>query len=227
MIASILALAGGIGLAFCQWLVYSWTPVEATLGPVQKIFYMHLPLAIWAMTSFFLIFLFSILYLWKRKAAFDRLCAAAAELGVLFCGLSLASGIIWAKKSWGVWWTWDPRLTTALIMWFIYAGYLVIRQMDMPTGRKQTVCAALGIIAFLDVPLVFLSARIFRSIHPAVFLAREGGLEPEMKLTLALCMLFLGLLWGALLLMRTKQLGVEANLNHLKLEILSGERNGT
>ncbi|MBD5641932.1 MAG: cytochrome c biogenesis protein CcsA, partial [Desulfovibrio sp.] len=113
MIAAFLALAGGAGLAFCQWLVYAWTPVEATLGPIQKIFYMHLPLALWAMASFFLVFLGSILWLWQRKPAFDWLAAAAAELGVLFSGLTLVSGMIWAKRSWGVWWTWDPRLTTA------------------------------------------------------------------------------------------------------------------
>lgn len=222
MITALLALAGGIGLAFCQWLIYAWTPVEAMLGPIQKIFYMHLPLALWAMASFFIVFLASIFWLWKRKPLFDWLSAAAAELGVLFCGLSLITGMIWAKRSWGVWWTWDPRLTTALVMWFIYAGYLVARQMDLPSGRKQHVCAVIGIVAFLDVPLVFLSARIFRSIHPAVFMSKGGGLEPEMKFTLALCLIFLGLLWSALLLARTKQLFQEARAARIKQSILLG-----
>lgn len=226
MIAGLLALAGCLGLAFCQWLVYAWTPVEITLGPIQKIFYMHMPLALWAMASFFLVFAGSILRLWKRKPAFDWLATAAAELGVLFSGLSLVTGMIWAKRSWGVWWTWDPRLTTALVMWFVYVGYLVARQADLPQARKQAICVVIGIIAFLDVPLVFLSARIFRSIHPAVLLSKGGGLEPEMKFTLGLCLLFLGLLWASLLLIRARQLGQEARIANMKQEILAGATYG-
>lgn len=211
----ILALAGGTALAACQWLVYYYAPVEATLGIVQKIFYMHMPLALWALISFSLVFVGSIAFLWRRKPAYDRLCAAAAEIGLLFSGLALVSGMIWARRSWGVWWTWDPRLTTTLIMWFIYAAYMILRCLDMGTDRRRTICAVVGIAAFLDVPLVFVSARIFRSIHPAVF-GSGGGLEPEMKLTVLACVLALGLFWAALLLFRTRQLDLEARLDRLK-----------
>lgn len=223
MSIALFALAAGCGLAFCQWLIYFRAPIEETLGVVQKIFYMHLPLSIWAMASFFIVFCGSLLWLWKRRLFFDRLAAAAAELGVVFCSLSLLTGMIWARKSWGVWWTWDPRLTTALIMWFIYVGYLIIRQMELPSGRRQAVCAMVGIISFLDVPLVFLSARIFRSIHPAVFLSRGGGLEPEMKLILIICLIFWGCLWCALLLTRVRQLELERLLHNLKMKLLSGD----
>ena len=186
----LLALLGGLAFACCQWLIYVYAPEEATLGLIQKIFYIHLPLAWWALISFFTVFLGSIAYLLRRAPGADRLCAAAAEVGVLLSGLALVTGMLWARKSWGVWWTWDPRLTTTLIMWFVYAGYLVLRGLDLAPQRKSLVCAVVGVVAFLDVPLVFISARIWRSIHPAVFAAKGGGLEPEMKMTVIACVLF-------------------------------------
>jgi len=202
---AVLAIIAGASLALCQWLIFAYAPVEATLGMTQKIFYMHLPLAWWALFSFFLVFTGSIAWLWRRKAFLDNLCAAAAETGLLFSGLALATGMIWAKKSWGVWWTWDPRLSTTLVMWFIYAGYTLLRHMDMPLERRRSICAVAGIVAFLDVPLVFVSARIFRSIHPAVF-GRGGGLTPEMQLTALACVAGMGFLWLVLLLLRWRQL---------------------
>ena len=201
-----LALLGGLAFAACQWLIYAYAPVEETLGLPQKIFYVHLPLAWWALMSFFMVFLGSIAYLWRRNPAADRLCAAAAETGVLLSGLALVTGMLWARRSWGVWWTWDPRLTTTLIMWFIYAGYLVLRGLDLPQQRRNVVCAVVGIVAFLDVPLVFLSARIWRSIHPAVFGNKGGGLEPEMRLTVIACVISFGLLWAGLVWIRKRQL---------------------
>jgi len=94
--------------------------------------------------------------------------------------LALVSGSIWGRAAWNVWWTWDPRLTTTLIMWFVYAGYLVLRGAGMAGERRAMVCAVLGVVAFLDVPLVFYSARIWRSVHPAVLASQGGGMEPEM-----------------------------------------------
>lgn len=208
----LLALAGGVALAACQWLIWCYAPVEATLGPMQKIFYTHLPLAWWALLSFFLVFLGSIAVLARRSEAADRLCAAAAEVGLLFCGLSLLTGMIWARKSWGVWWTWDPRLSTTLVMWFVYAAYLLLRGLDMAPERRRAVCAVVGVAAFLDVPLVFVSARIWRSIHPAVFASRGGGLEPEMKLTAVACVAATGLFWAGLVWLRKRQLDLSARL---------------
>lgn len=208
----LLALAGGVALAFCQWLIYCYAPEEAALGLMQKIFYTHLPLAWWALFSFFLVFAGSIVVLARRSAGADRLCAAAAEVGVLFSGLALVTGIIWARKSWGVWWTWDPRLSTTLVMWFVYAAYLLLRGLDMAPERKRLVCAVVGVAAFLDVPLVFASARIWRSIHPAVFAAKGGGLEPEMKLTAMACTVAMGLFWAGLVVLRKRQLDFAARL---------------
>ena len=137
---------------------------------------------------------------------------------VLLAGLALVTGMIWARRSWGVWWTWDPRLTTTLVMWFIYAGYLVLRGLDLPPQRKRMICAVVGVVAFLDVPLVFLSARLWRSIHPAVFASKGGGLEPEMKLTAIACVAAMGLFWAGLVWLRTRQLGLRDRMDSLRLQ---------
>lgn len=209
------AICGALLLAIAQWLIFYYAPVEASLGLIQKIFYMHLPLAWWGLISFFLVFLASIGYLITKKTQWDNLCAAAAEIGLLFASLTLFTGMIWAKNSWGTWWTWDPRLTTTLIMCFIYAAYLIFRHLDLPPDRSRLISAVLGIIAFLDVPFVFLSARLFRSIHPAVFVREGGGMEPEMKLCVSICVIALGLFWLAMLLIRSRQLAYLQNLDKL------------
>ncbi|MCA1946246.1 MAG: cytochrome c biogenesis protein [Desulfovibrio sp.] len=202
----LLAALAGLAMAASQWLIWAYAPVEATLGPVQKIFYIHLPLAWWALLSFGVTFVASVLYLLKKNIRFDLLAGAAAEIGVLFSGLALVTGSIWGRVSWNVWWTWDPRLTTTLVMWFIYAAYLLVRGLEMPRERKATVAAVLGVVAFLDVPLVFWSARLWRSVHPAVFASKEGGLTGEMATTVIACVAAWFFVWICLLLTRRRQL---------------------
>ena len=209
------ALLAALALAFCQWLVLIYAPVERSMGLVQKIFYLHLPLAWCGLVSFFVVFVASIAYLRSRRPWWDHLAHAGAELGLLLAVLALVSGSIWARHSWGVWWTWDPRLTTTLVMCFVYAGYLVLRGLELPEQRKGTICAVVGIVAFLDVPLVFASARLWRSIHPAVFASEGGGLEPEMRLTVWVCVASFGLLCLALTVLRARQLAVAARIEHL------------
>jgi heme exporter protein C len=209
------ALLAALALGVCQWLVYVYAPVERSMGLVQKIFYLHLPLAWWGLASFFVVFAASIAYLRSRRPWWDQLARAGAEVGLLLAILALVSGAVWARHSWGVWWTWDPRLTTTLVMCFVYAGYLALRGLELPEQRKGTICAVVGIVAFLDVPLVFVSARLWRSIHPAVFAAEGGGLEPEMRLTALVCVASFGLLWLALTALRARQLAVAAHIAHL------------
>ncbi len=209
------ALAAAALSVLAQWAVWFYAPVEASMGVVQKIFYTHLPLAWWSFVSFFVVFVASILYLARRRAAYARLAGAACEIGVLFSGLALVTGMCWARPIWNVWWTWDPRLTTTLVMWFIYAAYLLLRASDVGGGRKDAVLAVLGVVAFLDVPLVFLSARYWRSIHPAVFGPQGGGMEPEMWRAMLANLVAMGLLWLALLVLRARQLGVAAAVSGL------------
>ena len=214
------AVLGGVLMAACQVLIYRYAPVEQTMGLVQKIFYTHLPLAWWSFVSFFLVCVSGVAYLKTRNRHWDAMAGAAAEVGVVLSGLALVSGSIWARHSWGVWWTWDPRLTTTMILWFLYAGYLVLRKMDMPRERQANLCAVVGIVAFVDVPLVFLSARLWRSIHPAVFANKSGGLEPEMKIDLLQLsgerpVACFGLVWAGLVGLRTLQIKQKERLDGL------------
>ncbi len=209
-IVALLALVGALGMAVCQWFIFVYAPTEAVMGLMQKIFYVHLPLAWWAFVSYFIVFVASIAYLRTRGQYWDRLAQAAAEVGTLCTALAIITGSLWARHSWGVWWTWDPRLTTALIMWFVYTSYLILRSLDISESRRSTVCAVVGIIAFVDVPLVFLSARLWRSIHPAVFASKEGGLDDAMKITVMVCLVMFGFVWATLVLLRKKQLAQKA-----------------
>ena len=150
-----------------------------------------------------------------QKIFYTHLPLAWWSFVSFFSGLALVSGSIWARHSWGVWWTWDPRLTTTMILWFLYAGYLVLRKMDMPRERQANLCAVVGIVAFVDVPLVFLSARLWRSIHPAVFANKSGGLEPEMKIAAIAAVACFGLVWAGLVGLRTLQIKQKERLDGL------------
>lgn len=212
-------LAGAAGLALCaaQWLIWIYAPVEETMGLTQKIFYIHLPMAWWAMASFFVVFAASLMVLFKKDLRWDRLAGAACEAGVLFSGLALVTGSLWGKPIWNVWWTWDPKLTTTLVMWFVYTAYLILRQSGAGGERGPVLRAALGVVAFLDVPLVFYSARKWRSIHPTVFGSQGGGLEPEMVIAVVASIAAVGLFWLALVALRARQLGQEAAIRHVFL----------
>ncbi|BBD08368.1 cytochrome c biogenesis protein CcsA [Desulfovibrio ferrophilus] len=207
------SILAAIMICVAQYFIWVYAPVEMTMGPVQKIFYPHIGLAWWSLFSFLVVFVAGIGFLARRTPFWDNLGAAAAEVGVLFSGLALVLGMIWGKASWGVWWTWDPRLTTTLVMWFVYCGYLILRASGLGGERRATVTAVVGIVAFLDVPLVFLSARMWRSIHPSVFKREGGGLEPEMLTTMFVCLAAFGLLWLAMTAFRARQLGQAERLD--------------
>ncbi|MGE5609525.1 MAG: cytochrome c biogenesis protein [Bacillota bacterium] len=169
-----LALAGAIGV------LLGYTPDETTMGPIQKIFYLHLPMAINTFLACLMVFIASIGYLWQRNSWWDDLADAAARVAVLLCSGVLITGMIWGKSAWGQWWTWSPRLTFSLMLWLLYVVYLVIRSSIESSQRRAVVGAVYGITAFLDVPLVWLSARLMPDIHPG-----SVSLSFEMKLTLA------------------------------------------
>ena len=178
----ILACVSMALMAVGQYVIWFYAPEEMTMGLVQKIFYSHLPLAWWSFVAFFGVFAASVMVLWTGRECWDVLAGVLAEIGVLFSGLALVTGSIWGRAAWNTWWTWDPRLSTTLVMWFVYAGYLVLRSADVGGTKGAKVRAVLGIVAFLDVPLVFLSARLWRSIHPAVLASKGGGYIPETSL---------------------------------------------
>jgi len=163
----------------CLAMLRLYTPVEATMGPIQKIFYLHLPVAINAFVAAFVVCIASIGYLWQRSPAWDDLAAAAGKVTALLCAVVLITGSIWAKKAWNTWWTWSPRLTFSLVLFLLYAVYVMIRPAIESPQRRAVVCAVYGIAAFVDVPVVYLSVKLMKDVHPSSI-----TLAPEMKLTL-------------------------------------------
>src|SRR6266700_660918 len=156
----------------------------------------------------------SAVYLWNGSRGADRLAEAAAEVGVLFCSLVLVTGPIWARPVWGVWWTWDPRLTMTVILWTIYASYLMLRAFGGEDDAVRRYAAVLGIVGVLDIPLIMVSVRLLRGIHPAVITRNEGGsglVDPWMRAGLGVSALALVLLaaWLIALRMRTARLAEE------------------
>jgi heme exporter protein C len=144
-----------------------------------NIFYFHMPIAIVAYLAFFVVFVSSILHLRENDSKWDIVSLSAAEVGVIFAFLVLATGSIWAKAIWGWYWVWEPRLTTSLVLFLVYVGYLMLRTaLDDPLKRAR-LSAVFGIVAFVSVPLSFLSIRIWRSAHPLMFggslYGQEGG----------------------------------------------------
>ena len=212
------ALAFAAASIIAQYLIWFHAPVEQSMGVVQKIFYTHMPLAWWSTVSFFVNFVASILYLVKRRDAYSRLAGAAAELGVLFSGLALITGMCWARPIWNVWWTWDPRLTTTLVLWVYYAGVLALRgSVDEPETRARYT-AVLSIIGFINVPLVFMAIRWWRTIHPVILDARGMHLEPAMLVALVAALVAFTLLYATLCLAQ-----VRAAYLRQRVEALQGQ----
>jgi heme exporter protein C len=141
------------------------SPAEAGMGHLQKIMYVHVPAAWSAFLAFGLVFVASILYLVRRNPKHDHLAAASAEVGVVLTGLTLALGSIWGKPTWGVWWTWDPRLTSTAVLFVIFVGYLALRAFVEDPQQRGRWAAAVGILGFLNVPIVYMSVRWWRTLH--------------------------------------------------------------
>ena len=195
----------GLGVALMAlslYLIFFYAPVEAVMGVVQKIFYFHVPSAWVAFLAFFVVFLGSILYLWKKDRKWDVLAHSSAEVGVIFTTLVLLTGPIWAKSAWGVWWTWDPRLTTTLILWLIYVAYLMVRSYAVSEAQGTRFAAVVGIVGFVNVPIVALAIVLWRTQHPGPLVWQEGGLDPAMRLTLMVSLLTFTVLYLNLLLRR-------------------------
>ena len=154
-------------------------PPDALQGEVQRIMYLHLPSILTAYLSFFLVFIGSCLYLWKREKRDDNLAHSAAELGVLFTALTIIEGSIWGKPTWGVWWTWDARLTLTAILLLIYTGYLMLRSLIDDEDRAALSAAILGVIGFLDIPLIHMSVYWWRTLHQPPSILRPDKLPWE------------------------------------------------
>ncbi len=182
-----LAVITGVMMLVDLYLIFMVAPTDAVLGHVQRVFYFHVPIAIVSFLAFFVVFGGSLMYLIKRTPKWDAIAHASAEVGVVFVTLALLTGIIWARPVWNTWWTWEPRLTTTLILWLIYVAYLMVRSYA-PTQSKGAIYAAvMGIVGFVDVPIVYYSVVWWRSIHPSPVVgpfAQADALDGTMALIL-------------------------------------------
>jgi heme exporter protein C len=209
-----------VTLAFLSWGLYAamiGAPTEATMGPVQRIFYYHVPCA-WVM--FLAIpanFLASVIYLAKRNAAVDAFAVSTAEVGLVFCTIVLLTGPIWGKPAWGIWWTWDARLTSTLVLWLIYVSYLMLRKFSIG-GPNPVLAASLAIFGCVDALFVWFAIRWFRTQHPQPVFGggANSGIDPRMLHAffinlVAFTMLGILLVWLRYTLERVKQRVEEAH----------------
>ncbi|HAW60624.1 MAG TPA: cytochrome C assembly protein [Actinobacteria bacterium] len=191
-----------IGIIVSIFMIFFYAPIDRNLGIVQKIFYFHLPVAITPYLAFFVVFICSIFFLWKRERRWDVIALASAEIGLVIDTALLVTGTIWDKPTWGVWWVWEPRLTTSLIMWLLYAGYLLLRRSVGEEARRARFAAVYGIVAFISVPISFMSIRWWRTLHPLVFKPTGIELEPPMVFTVFVCLIAFFLFYLCLLRQR-------------------------
>jgi heme exporter protein C len=220
----LLPAATGLAVLAALYIDFVKAPTEREMGDVQRIFYFHVSSAWMMYVGFFLAAGASAVYLWKGSRAADRLAAASAEVGELFCTLVLVTGPIWARPIWGVWWTWDPRLTMTVILWAIYASYLMLRAFGGEDDAIRRYAAVLGIVGVLDIPIIMVSVRLLRGIHPAVITRNEGGsglVDPWMRAGLGVSALALVLLAVWLIALRMRSARLAEEVAALRREVLA------
>ncbi len=208
---AVTAVVGGLVLVFL-YLACLWSPPEQMMGDLVRILYFHVASAWVAMVAFFVTFISSILYLVGRRMKYDHISVSSAEIGVIYTTVTLVTGALWAKPIWNAWWTWDPRLTTTLILWFLYVGYLLLRSTVDGQERRARVTSIYAIVAFIDVPIIHMSVTWWRSIHPQVIDVTGFHMPVTMTETLLFGLVaFLGL-YFVLLCLRYRQAVQEATL---------------
>lgn len=221
-----LGAAATVGIVASLWLIFVVVPTEARMGIVQRIFYVHVPSAWVAYLCFITVAIASVRYLWTRSEGADRVAVAAAEVGVLFCTLLLVTGPIWARPIWGVWWTWDPRLTMTVILWAIYLGYVMLRAFGGEEEGVASYAAVLGIFGVLAIPVIRVAVRLLEGMHPAVLTTREGGsglTDPTMRTTLLVASIAMLLLGVWILVLRVRLEGLDRSVVGIRRAVDDGE----
>jgi heme exporter protein C len=215
----VLLAATTLAMLVALYMIFVWAPTERVMGHVQRIFYAHVSLAWLSYVAFFVVFVCSIVFLWRRDERWDAVARSSAEIGVVFTTLFILSGALWGRPVWGTWWTWDARLTTTAILWFIYVAYLMLRAYVPDVPRAARYAAVLGIVGFLDVPIIHMSVEWWRTLHPEPTVARLDRsplLPPEMLATLAVTSLAFGLLYLSLMVVRVRLERTKDELRYLQ-----------
>ena len=183
-ISLLLGVLSFTGMLVSIWMIFLYAPLDAVQGEPQRIFYFHVPMAWLGMLGFGVVAAVGIGYLITKDERWDWAARASAELGAIFITLALVTGSIWGETIWGTWWTWDARLTTTLILWFIYISYLMLRSYLGRTPSSARAGAVLAIIGIIDVPIIYESVNWWRTLHPVQQVGVDGALPPSVVLTL-------------------------------------------
>ena len=208
-----------IGMMTTILMIFLYVPTDAIEGIPQRIFYFHVPIAWIGMLAFGVLAAASIGYLWKKDERWDWLAHASAEIGTIFITLALITGSIWGRTTWGTWWTWDARLTTTLILWFIYIGYMMLRSYMGRTPASARSGAVLAIIGVIDVPIIYESVNWWRTLHPQAEVGTPGALPPSVVLTLMISLATFTLLYSFLMLQIYQLQKMQALAQQLRVSI--------
>lgn len=218
-------ILAGVLLIAATMMVFFYAPLEAVMGPVQKVFYFHVSTAWLGMLGFGAAVFAAVAYLVTKKSDWDLIGLGAIEIGLVFLLICIITGSIWARPSWNTWWTWDPRLTTATIMELAYFAYLMLRSGIEEPERRARFGAVYAIIAFISVPLTYFSIRIFRTIHPVVIGSSDPGAEggfsmtPEMLQTFLFSLFTFSVLYVSLLWHRIRLGRLAEKVEQMKMKL--------
>ncbi|MDH5478549.1 MAG: cytochrome c biogenesis protein CcsA [Nitrospinota bacterium] len=218
LVIKLLMVAVAVASLASMFMIFGFAPTEAVMGLPQKIFYYHVPIAILSYAGFFICFVGSAVYLYTGRHEHDAYAVSGAEVGTLFITLVMITGMLWGKPSWGAYWTWDPRLTTSLVLWLIYTGYLLLRSQVEDSTLRAKYAAVMGIVGFVDVPIVHYSVQLWtRGIHPVVDKSgADHGMDPRMLKTLMLCFPTMALIFALLFAVRFRYEMMSRRLDMLK-----------
>ena len=201
------------------YMIFMWVPTELNLGISQRIFYYHVPLAWIGMISIFVVGLSSVVHLLTKNNKWDAIAYSAAEIGVIFATLILVTGALWAKPAWGVWWSWDPKLTTTLILWFIYVAYLMVRSYSTDRIAAKKYASVVAVIGAIDAPLIYLASVWWRNLHPRLNIGplsdSDSSLDSKMLLTLLISTIAFTVFYIYLLSERIKMRKIENDLDEV------------
>ena len=197
------------------YLVFVYVPTEKVMGIVQRIFYLMVPVGWLALLSFLIVFIGSILYLINRQSRWDILARSSAEIGIVCTTLAIIVGSIWARPIWGVWWSWEPRLTATLVLWLIYLAYFLVRSFAVEESRGARFAAVVGIVGFIDIPIVTMATTLWRGMHPPPLIF-QGGLAPAMLFTLLVSIAAFTVLYCVLLVLRVSMANSEVDIKIMR-----------
>ena len=214
-----LGLFCAVVLPISLYAIFVVAPAEKSMGVVQKIFYFHVPSAYAMYVAYLCCAVCSGVYLFKRDLRWDAVATAAAEVGSLFCAMVLITGPLWARKAWGVYWTWDPRLTTTLLTGLVFFAYLVLRSFGDAGEVERRFAAALAILGALNLPLIHFSVQRWRGTHPTVITDQGGGLEPRMTIALLIGFVLFSALVGLLIWVRARAELLKQRLAAIESEV--------